>query len=106
MGHIRITAINPPWADHAKWGLSGFHGTNLHRGRVGAQQGAGIKIEGIMHSPGGMVARNVESFEVMVVVFNFRALLYGVAGAGKEVFDTLESSGNRVQSTKILTATR
>src|SRR5690554_1261220 len=104
VGHIRIATIHTPRANHTERRLTSLHGANLHWRGMGAQQGTGIEIESIVHSTGRVVARNIERFEVVVIVLNLRALLYGVAGTGEEFFDTLQCASHRMQSTQVLTS--
>src|SRR5690606_23500332 len=52
MGLIRVTAVHPPWPNHAKRRLTLLHSTNLYRIGVSPQQPAGVEIKGIMHRPG------------------------------------------------------
>ena len=50
------------------------HRADLHRRRVGAQQGALPDVERVLHVPRRVVARNVERLEVVVVALDLRAL--------------------------------
>ncbi len=52
-----------------------------------------------MHRPGRVVAWDVERLEVVVIVFHFRAFGDAVADVREELFDTFQSTGNRVQTT-------
>ena len=51
------------------------------------------------------MAGNIQRFEVMVVIFDFRAGLNVVTDTRKECFDTLHGAGHRVQSTHLFTTT-
>jgi hypothetical protein len=105
VGHIGVTAIDSPGADHPEGRFASFHGANLNRRGVSTQKRAGVKIEGIVHGTGRVMAGNIEGFEVVVIVFDFRPLLHRIAGFAEELFDALESAGDRVQPTQILTTT-
>ena len=59
-----------------------------------------------MHRPGRVMAWDVERFEVVVVVFDLRAFGNAVADVGEELFDTFQSAGNRMQTTRGLAAAR
>src|SRR6056297_442845 len=48
------------------------------------------------------MARNVQSLEVVVIVFDFRPLLHGIACPGKEMLDSLQGAGYRMQTTEFL----
>ena len=61
-----------------------------------------IEIEGIVHRTCRMMCRNIERFEVMVIVFNLGPLLDGIAGAGEEMLNPLQGAGNRVQAAQVL----
>lgn len=52
------------------------------------------------------MARDVERLEIVVVVFDFRAFGNAVADVREELFDTLQSAGNRVQTTGGLATAR
>jgi len=49
------------------------------------------------------MTRDVEGLEVVVIVFDLGPLLDGITGPGKEMLNPLQSAGNRVQSTQVLT---
>jgi hypothetical protein len=66
----------------------------------------GIEIEGIVHCPCGMVARNVERLEVVIVVLNFRPLGNAIANATKNLFHSLQSPRDWMQSPACLSAPR
>lgn len=52
-----------------------------------------------------MVARNVERFEVVVVVFDFRAFGDFVADAAEALLDALQRAGDRMQAAAQLATT-
>src|SRR5690606_30398065 len=106
VGDIRVAAIHASRADDADRRLPAFHGAHLHRRGVGAQQHVGVEVEGVVHGPGRVVAGNVERFEVMVVVLDFRTLGHAVADMGEELLDALLGAGHRVQAARGLAAAR
>ena len=69
---------------------------------MGAQQGTGIEVEGIVHGAGRVVPGNIQGLEVVVIVFDLGPLLHAVTGAGKNLFNTLQGAGYRVQATQVL----
>lgn len=52
-----------------------------------------------------MVARNVERFEVVVVVFDFRAFGDFIADAAEALLDALQRAGDRMQAAAQLATT-
>ena len=70
---------------------------------MSAQQHVCIEIEGVMHRPGRMVAWDVERFKVVIIVFYFRAFGNTVANMSEELFNTLQSASDRMQTTRGLT---
>ena len=59
-----------------------------------------------MHRPGRVMAWDVERLEVVIVVFNLRAFGNAVANVGKELFDTFQSPGYRMQTARGLATAR
>src|SRR5690606_6898039 len=103
---IRVTAIDPPRADDADRRLLRLHGAHLYRGGVSTQQHAGIEIEGVVHRPRRVMPRNIQRFEVVVVVLDFRAFSNAVTDMTEELLDSLKRTGNRMQSAAGFAATR
>src|SRR5690606_29524624 len=54
MGQVGVAAIDATRADDTNRRLLAFHGPHLYRRGVGAQQGVGVEIEGIVHRPSRM----------------------------------------------------
>ena len=52
------------------------------------------------------MARNVQSIEVVVIIFNFRASRHGKAELTEETFNAIDGTGNRMQPPVFDTATR
>ena len=103
---IGVAAIDTAGADDADRRLLRFHGAYLNRRGVGTQQHVRVEIEGVVHRPRRVVARDIERLEVVVVVFDFRPLGHAVADMGEELLDTLKRAGDRVQTTGSLATTR
>ena len=49
---------------------------------------------------------NIQSFEVVVIVFDFRPLLYAITGTGKDFLNALQGAGYRMQTTQVLPPSR
>src|SRR5690606_15043444 len=103
---IRVAAIDTARADNADRRLLRLHGAYLHRRGMGAQQHVRIEIESVMHRPRRMVAGNIEGFEVVIIVFDFRPFGHAVADTSEELLDALESTGDRMQATSGLATAR
>ena len=73
---------------------------------MGTQQHVRIEIESIVHGTRRVVARNVERFEVVVVVFDFRAFGDFVADAAEALLDALQRAGDRMQAAAQLATAR
>src|SRR5690554_6232896 len=96
VSHVGVATIHAPRADHPKRWFTGCHRADLNRRGMGAQQSTRIKIEGVVHGTSRVMTRNIECFEVMVIVFDLRALLNCVAGTGKELLNSLQGARNRM----------
>src|SRR5450830_1678494 len=106
VGDIRVATVHTAWADDADRRLVRFHGADLYRRGMGAQQHVRVEIEGVVHRPGRVMAWDVERLEVVIVVFDLRAFGDAVADMGEELLDTLQSPGDRMQTARGLATTR
>ncbi len=106
MGDIGVATVHTAWADDADRRLLRFHGADLYRRGMGAQQHVRIEIEGVMHRTGRVVAWDVERLEVVIVVFDLRAFGDAVADMGEELFNTFQSPGHRMQTAGDLATAR
>ena len=70
------------------------------------QQGAVAKVKCIVHSPGWVVAWNIECREVVVVVFNLAAGNNLIARPGKDILYAVHSLSYWVQATECRLAAR
>ena len=73
VGNIRVTPVDLSRSDNANRRGLLFHGTNLNRRGMGPQDNIVGDIKGVLHVPGRVVFRHVESLEVVIIRFNFRA---------------------------------
>ena len=74
VGHIRVAAINPARRDKAKRRPGVFHDPDLHRRGMRAQQAPVGKVKGVVHGARGMMFRDIQGAEVMIIVFYLRPL--------------------------------
>jgi hypothetical protein len=63
---------------------------------MGAQQPIAPQIKGVLHVPGGVMLRDVQGAEVVVVGFDLGSFRHPVAEAGKDVDDLLDRADQRV----------
>ena len=59
-----------------------------------------------MHRTGRVVARDVESFKVVVIVLHLGAFSDAVANPGEKLLDTLQRASHGMQAARGLTTTR
>ena len=65
---------------------------------MGPQQASAIKIECVVHCSGRMMRWYIQRFEVVVLIFNFRAFSDFKAQISKKSTDSFNGSGDRMQS--------
>ena len=103
---VVVITVNAARRNNADWRLFIFHGTDLHAGSLCTQQAFGIKPEGIVISTCRMVRRNIQRIKVMIVIFNFRAGFNRKAQFAEKGFDTLNGTGDRMQTAIFHAASR
>ena len=59
-----------------------------------------------MHRPGRMMGRDIERLEVMKIVFDLGSFRYAETDLDEKSFDTLQGTGNGMQSTGLLAPSR
>ena len=99
---VAIAAIHLPGRNHPQgWRAAVsqqiLHVAHLHAGGVRAQQPSIAEVERVMHRPRRMVRREVERFEVVPVVLDFRTVRQGIPQARKDVGDPLQGRADRMQ---------
>ncbi|CSI32339.1 Uncharacterised protein [Vibrio cholerae] len=77
----------------------------MHARGVSTQHQLRIEEESIVISTRWVIRGNVQSIEVMEIIFDFRARLYSKAKLTKEAFNTFDSTSHWVQTTIFDTAT-
>ena len=78
-GADRLIAEDAARHDHPEWRLAALHFPHLDGTGMGAQQEVGIPLdeEGVLHVPGRVLFREIESGEDMPIVFDFRTIGHG-----------------------------
>ena len=89
MGGIVIPAEHLARGNHADWRIGCMlpESSRLYRRCMGAEKNIRRNVEGILHIPGRMVLRQVQAFEIVVILFDFRPLFYGIAHADEGLHD-------------------
>ena len=95
---VVVVTINTARRDDTNRWLLGFHGADLYARGLGTQQAGSVKPESVVVSARRVVTRNVQSIEVMIIVFDFRPGCHGKAKLTEETFDTVDGTGNRMQT--------
>ena len=85
-----VAAVDPAGSDDPDGRTLFLHGAHLHGAGLGAQDDVVIDIECVLGIPGRMVFGDVQGFEVVVIVFHFRAFGNGKAHAGEDVIKLVE----------------
>ena len=106
MGLIVVVTIDAARRDNTDWRRLILHGTDLNAGGLGTQQTRRVEPESVVVSACRMMARNVQSIEVVVIIFNFRASRHGKAELTEETFNTIDSTSHRMQTAVFNTTTR
>src|SRR5262249_34973476 len=92
-----VAAIDLARHDDAHRRLLRQHRADLYRRGVGPQEGAVREVERVLHVPGGMVARDVERLEVVVVALDLGSLGDREAEPGEDRDDLVAHAGQRVE---------
>ena len=106
MSLVVVVTINAARRDDTNRWLLGFHGADLYARGLGTQQASSIKPESVVVSARRVVTRNIQSIEVMIIVFDFWPGCHGKAKLTEETFDTVDGTGNRMQTAVFNAATR
>ena len=102
MREVGLTPKHPAGTDDADRGSRLLHDAHLHGRRMRSQDVAAFEVEGIPHRSGWMMRRQVECFEVVIVVFDLRARHDPVAGTEEDVLDPPHRLRNRMQASRVL----
>ncbi len=91
MGRVIVVAVHGTGADHTDRSirLAGLHGPGLDTGSLGPQQEiiGRCQVERILHIPGRMILRQVQGFEIEVIVFDFRTAFHFKPHAHENLLD-------------------
>ena len=91
-----VGTVNSTGAYHTDRQFDFFHSTNLHRRCLGTQQDIAADVESILFISCGMVLRNVQRFEVVVIFFYFRTFCYFVAHTHEDTADFICNDAHRM----------
>ncbi len=92
-----LVAEDAAGRDHAQRRAQPLHAAHLHRRGVGAQQVAAFQPEGVLHVARGVVGRNVEGVEIVILGFHFGAVQHGEAERGEQLFELALDAGDGMQ---------
>ena len=94
MGCIHlIGTVNPARSNHADWQFLGFHGVYLGAGSLGSQNKFLIDIKSILLILCRMVRRNIQSFKVIIILFNFRSFNHLITHANENTLHFFQRNG-------------
>ena len=93
----RLVAEDAPGADNPERRREPFHAAYLDRRCVGAEQIAVFRPEGVLHIARGVVLRNVERFEVIIIGFHFGAVQHLESHRCKNILDFVLYLRQRMQ---------
>src|SRR5687767_8347852 len=97
MGGISgVATIDPARADDAHRRLYFLHRSYLHWRRVGSENDVVFDIKRVFGISGRMFRRDVQRFEVVVSLFDFRTIFNRVAHGDEDVLDFLARNAERV----------
>lgn len=94
---VVVVTINMVRCDDMNRWLLGFYGVDLYVRGLGMQQVGSVKLESVVVSVCWVVIRNVQSIEVMIIVFDFWFGCYGKVKFIEEIFDMVDGMGNWMQ---------
>ena len=93
-----VAAVNRTRGDDPNRRLVGLHVANLHgRGVSPQEQRAALQVEAVHGIPRRVLRRDIESFEVMEIVFHLRAQRDLIADPRKDRFDIPQDQAERMQ---------
>jgi hypothetical protein len=98
VGLVGIGAVDLAQRDHPQRRGVLAHVAHLHARGVGAQQAAIAEVERVVHRARRVVRREVERFEVVPVVLDFRTIGQVVAQAREDVGHALHGAADRVDA--------
>ena len=98
MGRVGVGTEDAAGDQHLNGRLLGIHGADLAAGGLGAEQELIGQVEGILHIAGGVVLRDVQAGEVVVVVLDLRGVRHSKAHAGEDVDDLVGDQRQRMQA--------
>ena len=91
-----VGAVNAPRCDNSYRGLLLFHNAHLNRRGLGAKQHVFGDIEGILSISCGVILREVQRLEVIIVGFHLGTLGNGKAHADENILNLVKNKVKRV----------
>lgn len=102
MGRIIITVpIDRPGGDDLERRLALLHDADLNRGGMSPEQAILGDEKGILHVPCGMILRDIEGLEIMIVILDIGAARDLKSHAQKDIDDLIHHQGERVYPTAL-----
>ena len=98
VGSVGVRAEDAARDEHLDGRLLAVHGADLAAGSLGAEQELIGQVEGVLHIAGGMVLRDVQAGEVVVVVLDLGGICHSKAHAREDVDDLVGDEGQGVQT--------
>ena len=98
------TRYTRPGAITASGGALRPHGANLHRRGMRAQQPPVRKIKRVVHGARRMILRNIQRFEIMEVVLDFRSRGHLESRLGKDPLDAQARARHGMHAARLLAA--
>ena len=99
MGGVRIRTEDTAGGQHLERRLVGVHIADLTGTGLGPQENVLGDIEGVLHIPGGMVLGHIQPGEVMIVIFDLRAVINLKSHTGKNVDHFISGQGQGMEGT-------
>ena len=98
---IRITPVYPTGRDDSNRHALFHHRANLDRRRVGTQQVSAREVERVVHCSCRMIVGDIQSREVVEIVFDLRTGPDPEAGIAKDALDARHRPGYRVPTAPV-----
>ena len=106
VGEVGITAIHPARTDYANRRRLLLHNADLNRRSMSSQNSSFVNVEGVMHGPSRVVGRDIQRFEIVVIVLNLGASSDFIAQPDEKILYTGHGSCDGMQATQAAIATR
>ena len=98
VGRVGVGTEDAAGDEHLDGRLLRIHGADLAAGGLGAEQELIGQVEGILHIAGGVVLRDVQAGEVVVVILDLRGVRHSKTHAREDVDDLVGDQRQRMQA--------